>query len=200
MEHQLTLIRMDIGHVLNEVEKIATQPEPLATWFSGIVALVAVLVTGYISRLQIKQTRELKQSELRANVIADARKTWAKDLRDTVAKILSCNSLLLNSSKNDKRDIVDQCISEIHLQFAYLKLLLDPSKKNHEDLNNSALLYYGKIVEVINNHPSPIKISMSDEVSSLLVNGGDMYSARNALLVKVQDILEENWRKIRQNS
>lgn len=199
MEQQLNLLRMDIGNVLQALERISNQPEPLATWFSGIVALVAILVTGYISRLQIKQARELKEIEVRANVIGEARKDWANTLRDTVAKILSNSIMIVNAAKGNEAETVTKCISEIQLQFAYLQLLLDPNKESHSELLNAAYLYYVKMVEKNNNNPKTRNINLHEDLKRLEKIDIDDFSARNDFLSKVQILLDDNWLKVRGN-
>lgn len=200
MDAQLNLLRMDIGNVLREVERVANQPEPLATWFSGIVALVAVLATALIALNQNRLLKDLKAAELRANVISESRKDWGTELRATVSAILSSIVSIHNAASHVQRDQLRLSISELIERVSYLELLLDPTKDSHQEVIDLVKSFILKTYQDVNAAPGPININISPSLVDFQDDERDESVLRHLFLLSVRNLLEDNWTKVRQLS
>lgn len=198
MEESIQLIAVNLGKIAKELIKDSKEPGTISIWLTSTIALAAIISTILTSRYQMSVSRDLKTSELRANIVTTARKEWADQLRHTIGVILAQSNLILNAHRFKDKDQLGKCISTLQQEMGKLQLLMDPQKAKHSELIAQIFSYYVKTVEINNKRGNSDIINLSTNQEKYRNDKITREENYESIIEISQILLEDNWEKIQE--
>lgn len=151
----LIVMNQLIGQNREIIDLLKSKSDWLTTWMPSIIGLITVFISLVIAKQQIKSAQQTAQqqiqsaeriaeaqfenakevtiTEIKAHVIAAARKEWIENLRTNIAAILAlADDIHRSISSNEKAEAVKK-FPELRRLRTYIELMLNINEQEHKD-------------------------------------------------------------------